>query len=137
MLYQSILLPIDISHPEHSTALFEKVAALLAPGGRMLAVYVVPEIPAYVTIEMSGDFLPVMIRKAEKSLRDIVAEANLPADTRILTGQAHRAILATAESEKCDLIVVSSHRPGMGDYFLGSTAARVVRHAQCSVLVIR
>ena len=36
-----------------------------------------------------------------------------------------------------DLIIVASHRPGLQDYFLGSTAAKVVRHAKCSVLVIR
>jgi len=36
-----------------------------------------------------------------------------------------------------DLIIVGSHKPGLQDYLLGSTAARVVRHAMCSVLVGR
>ena len=36
-----------------------------------------------------------------------------------------------------DLIVVGSHRPVMSDYLLGSNAKTIVRHAQCSVLVVR
>ena len=33
--------------------------------------------------------------------------------------------------------MIASHKPGFSDYFIGSTAARIVRHAQCSVLVTR
>jgi nucleotide-binding universal stress UspA family protein len=35
------------------------------------------------------------------------------------------------------LIIIGSHSPSMQDYLLGPNAARVVRHANCSVLVIR
>ncbi|WP_371932559.1 universal stress protein [Pararhizobium sp. IMCC21322] len=42
-----------------------------------------------------------------------------------------------AESNGVDCIIIASHRPGLQDYFLGSTAARVVRHAHCAVHVIR
>ena len=35
------------------------------------------------------------------------------------------------------MIVIASHDPGLADYLLGSTAGRVVRHAHCSVLVVR
>ena len=35
------------------------------------------------------------------------------------------------------MIVIASHDPGLVDYLLGSVAARVVRHAHCSVLVTR
>ena len=46
-------------------------------------------------------------------------------------------ILAVAEEAEADLIVVGSHRPAMKDYLLGTNAARIVRHARCSVLVAR
>jgi nucleotide-binding universal stress UspA family protein len=46
-------------------------------------------------------------------------------------------ILGVAEEADADLIVVGSHRPAMKDYLLGTNAARVVRHARCSVLVAR
>ncbi len=38
---------------------------------------------------------------------------------------------------KADLIVVGSHRPNWSTYLIGSNAANIVRHAQCSVLVMR
>lgn len=137
MLYRSILLPIDVAHPETAPAMFEKAKALLEPGGTLTTVYVVPEIPAYVLAEMNEGFLPVTIRKNEKLLQDLVIDAGVQAKVQILTGQAPRAILAAAEDSGADLVIVSSHRPGLADYLLGSTAARVVRHATCAVLVIR
>ena len=36
-----------------------------------------------------------------------------------------------------DLIVIGSHRPAMSTYLLGSNAKTIVRHAKCSVLVLR
>ncbi|HJO73056.1 MAG TPA: universal stress protein [Rhodospirillales bacterium] len=42
-----------------------------------------------------------------------------------------------AEDIECSLIVMASTQPEHQDYFLGPNAARVVRHAKCSVLVVR
>ena len=42
-----------------------------------------------------------------------------------------------AAAIKADLIVMTSHRPAMRTYFLGSNAGHVVRYAKCSVLVVR
>ena len=44
---------------------------------------------------------------------------------------------AYAKKIGADLIIVASHKPNVGDYLLGTTAARVVRHATCSVFVVR
>ena len=52
-------------------------------------------------------------------------------------GSIYSAILETAKKVKADLIIIGSHRPTMGDFLLGPNAARVVRHAECSVLVVR
>jgi len=137
MLYQSILIPIDLAHPETAPVMFEKAKALLLPEGRLTVVHAIPDIPAYVTLEMPDGFLPITMRKTEDALRGIVEQAGVNADIRILTGQPPRAILDTAGEVGADLVIVASHRPGLSDYLLGSTAARVVRHATCSVLVIR
>lgn len=137
MQYDSILLPIDVAHPETAPAMFEQAKALLSPKGKITAVYVVPDIPNYILAEMHVGFLPSTIRKSERALQCLIADAGADADVQILSGQAPRAILAATEGIKSDLVIVSSHRPGLGDYLLGSTAAQVVRHAQCSVLVMR
>lgn len=137
MLYQSILIPIDVAHPEVASGMFDKAKALLAPGGKLTVAYVVPDVPNFVLAEMPDGFLPVTIRKSERTLQMLVEEAGVDAQVHILTGQPAPAILDAAKKEEADLVVVASHRPGLADYLLGSTAARVVRHARCSVLVIR
>jgi nucleotide-binding universal stress UspA family protein len=60
---------------------------------------------------------------------------NMDVDVRV--GHSYDTILKVAKERNVDLIIIASHRPGFQDYFLGSTAAKVVRHANCSVLVVR
>jgi universal stress protein F len=72
----------------------------------------------------------------EKSL--VQSAKALPGAVPMLTsGHAGRAIVDYASENNIDCIVMTSHKPGVEDLFLGSTAARVVRHAKCSVHVIR
>ncbi len=52
-------------------------------------------------------------------------------------GGIYHEILEEAAAFKADLIVMTSHRPAMRTYFLGSNAGHVVRYAKCSVLVVR
>ena len=52
-------------------------------------------------------------------------------------GSVYNEVLAEAESVKADLIVIGSHRPAMSTYLLGSNATTIVRHAPCSVMVVR
>jgi nucleotide-binding universal stress UspA family protein len=58
-------------------------------------------------------------------------------DVRIETATAWQAICRTAQSIDADLIVIGSHGYGGLDRVLGTTAARVVNHADRSVLVAR
>jgi len=55
----------------------------------------------------------------------------------VIEGHSSRSILNHANSNDADLIIIASHQPGMQDYLLGSTAAKVVRHAKCAVHVLR
>jgi nucleotide-binding universal stress UspA family protein len=57
--------------------------------------------------------------------------------TAVRFGGTYQEILAHAEKIGAELIVIGSHKPNVADYLLGSTAARVVRHARCSVYVVR
>lgn len=52
-------------------------------------------------------------------------------------GTIYKEIIETAEKIHADLIVMSSSRPSLRTYLLGPNAARVVRHAECSVAIIR
>ena len=78
--------------------------------------------------------------RAEKELAKCVVEHldGVPTKTVARVGTAADAILATAEEEDVDLIVMASHGYGlMGQIVLGSTTERVLKRASCPVLVVR
>jgi len=94
----------------------------------MLAEYVPP------------DFETQQRKAAEDALAIITKETGLdPArvSSIVRQGGIHQEILEEANAINADLIVMSSHRPAMRTYFLGSNAGHVVRYAKCSVLVVR
>ena len=79
--------------------------------------------------------------EAEDIAREVVEEARRAGvNAAFLTweGQPGEAIVAAAEAESVDLIVVGTHgRSVVGRLLLGSVSEYVVRHAHAPVLVVR
>ena len=64
--------------------------------------------------------------------------AHFTVATELRAGDARREILDSAAEWHPDLIVVGSHgRHGLDRFLLGSVSESVVRHAECSVDVVR
>jgi universal stress protein A len=78
---------------------------------------------------------------AQKELATLAAKARragVRAISLIVSGPPHEAIVRAARSKRVDLLVVGTHgRTGLGRFFLGSVAARVVASASCPVLTVR
>ena len=56
---------------------------------------------------------------------------------RVLSGHPASEILNFVDQEKVDLVVMGTHGfTGLAHFFLGSTAEKVVRRAECSVLTV-
>ena len=55
----------------------------------------------------------------------------------IRLGGVYREALSFARDIGAELIVMGAHKPEMADYLLGSNASQIVRHAKCSVWVVR
>jgi nucleotide-binding universal stress UspA family protein len=74
------------------------------------------------------------------ALREALADASAPEfepHVRVASNPAEE-IVAFAEREQTELIIISSHaRTGFDRWLIGSTAERVVRLAPCPVLVLR
>ena len=104
---------------------------------RIMLINVVEDIPAYVATQVPYEILKKASERADKELKAIAIAAGIKPDYEVRSGIAHNAILDVAQEHEADLIIVGSHKPGLQDYLLGSTAARIVRHAMCSVLVGR
>ena len=79
-------------------------------------------------------------RKTVDRLDALVREKlpdDIDLDQIVRQGSIYREILKLARETRSDLIVMASHRPKKTDFLLGMNAAQVVRHAPCSVLVVR
>jgi len=63
--------------------------------------------------------------------------ADVPATTSVVLGTPWQALCRAATATHADFIVIGSHGYGAVDRLLGTTAAKVVNHADCSVLVVR
>lgn len=136
-MYSKVLVPVDLSHEEIGARILKIAAKLLSDDGEVTLMHVVPDIPTYV-----DTFVPPQVRQEtiDASIDDLVqmaAAAGVKARVEVGVGIPHIRILDECRSWAPDLVIIGSHRPGLRDYFLGSTAARVVRHAECSVLVDR
>jgi nucleotide-binding universal stress UspA family protein len=81
----------------------------------------------------------LLVEVARKELDAFARELSptVSASVRIEYGVPWQAICDEAKAEKVDLIAVGSHGYGTLDRLLGTTAAKVVNHADRSVLVVR
>lgn len=134
-MYKNVLVPIASDHDPHTNEALAVARLLTDDGGSITALTVVEAIPEYISVQLPEG----QIEKTHKSVSDALAEElkDSGVSIAVVSGHSGRTILDWADDHNVDCIVMASHRPGLSDYFLGSTAARVVRHAQCAVHVLR
>lgn len=135
-MYKNILVPLALT-PECNSGRALEIAHLLAgKDGKIHALNVVEAIPGYVSSYLPENFHDLRQTEALTSLKAEIG-GDTGVNAMVTIGHPGRAIVDHAEAHGCDCIVIASHRPGIGDLFLGSTAAWVVRHAATSVHVLR
>lgn len=135
-MYKNILLPVMLSDENPPIEAYATVKALADKGAKITMFHVIEELPGYANIYVADDFLELNVTSVNAKLAEM-AKAVDGAHPVVVQGHPARSILKYAEENECDCIVVSSHTPGVQDYFLGGTAARVVRYAKCAVHVLR
>ena len=134
-MYRSILVPMALDHGFGSRAV-DVARRLLSEGGTITALHVYEPPSGSVGSYLDADAVKDAHARAEALLHARVAQ--LPGVVALPeTGHGGRRILDVAARSGADLIIVGSHRPGLRDHVLGSTAARVVRRAPCAVHVLR
>ncbi len=136
-MYNKILVPVDISHEERLPVMLEAAKLLGGGNAKVLLTNVVEDIPTYVTAQIPSEMLEDAQKNVIDHLKKLASEQEIDAEIIVKTGHPGNTILEIAEEKDVDVIVVASHKPGWEDYLLGSTAARVVRHAKCAVHVLR
>jgi len=136
-MYKAIMVPIDLAHAEKGKAMIEIAKRLSDEAKRIVLIHVMQDIPSFIAADIPGDIIKKAKEDAHSDLEDMAKAAGVKADVEVRSGPPAATILAAAEEKGTDLIIIASHQPGLQDYLLGSTASRVVRHATCSVLVVR
>ena len=135
-MYKNILIPLALDHDVDVGTIVSTAERLLAEKGKITLVAVLEDVPGYVA-EYTTVKPAEHIREDVRQQLDRMAETHKGLATKVLFGKPGLAISKFASEIDADLIVVSSQKPGVEDYFLGSTASRIVRRAPCAVLVLR
>lgn len=135
-MYHNILIPVVYDPDATPDAAIELARQLRAEGGKVTFLHVIEELPGYATSYVATDFIEQSRKEVTQRISQYAALMEGAAPV-VVHGHSARTILGWAEDNGVDCIIVSSHKPGVQDYFLGGTAARVVRYAQCAVHVIR
>lgn len=139
-MFKKVLVPIDVSHKERNDTLIQRSKELAdANGGSLTLLNVVQDVPGYIAAELPAGVHERVLDNTRAELKRLAAKHGLPTDTEINITHGHPAqqILEACSKGKADVVVVASHQPGLADYLLGSVAGKVVRHASCSVVVLR
>ena len=141
-MYRNILVPVDLNEESSwKKALPAAVEYGKAFGARLHVMTVVPDLRKGVVAQyFAPDFEKKALAEADKQLQALIKKqlpADLSAQHHVSLGTIYERIIGTAEQLGADLIIMASHRPEARDYLLGPNAARVVRHFDHSVLVVR
>ena len=135
-MYSNILIPVALDHDTHVTKAIAAAHRLQSDGGKITLVAVIEDLPSYVAEYAAVKPKPHIQTELEQRLKEL-AKGEYNFEVAVMSGKPGVAIPDLAEQTDADLIVIGSHKPGVEDYFLGSTASRVVRRAPCAVMVIR
>jgi nucleotide-binding universal stress UspA family protein len=141
-MYKNILFPVDLNQESSwAKALPTAVEYCTAFGSTLHVLNVVPDFGmAVVGSYFPEGFEEKALEGARTQLHGFV-RGHVPDTVKVQHivghGSVYGEILRVAHDIKADLILLAAHRPELKDYLLGPNAARVVRHFEGSVLVVR
>ncbi|WP_421982377.1 universal stress protein [Roseibium sp.] len=143
MSIKSVLCAVDISHEDDVQVLEtgDKLARL--DGAQLDVITVVPNYGVtLVNSYFDENFQGELVTKTKSALNDMVTrvlgdERNQSIRHIVAAGSIYEEILEAAKQAGTDLIVIGAHKPHLKEFLLGPNAARVARHSQCSVYIVR
>jgi nucleotide-binding universal stress UspA family protein len=136
-MYNNILVPVVFDHGERGAKSLKIAQALLNTGGKITLMHVMEDVPAYATTYLPEGLAQRHHNEAMEQLKKLAKEVKADVEVAVIHGHAYSSIIEYSKTHETDCIVIASHKPGFEDYFLGSTASSVVRHAKCAVHVLR
>ena len=140
-MFKTILFPIDISGA-HSweSSLPVLVSQAKAYKAKVVLLTVLPDYGmSFASHLFDSGMIKKITKETQGKMQDLITKSlpGVKAEACVMQGTVYECIIEKAKKIKADLIIMSANRPELKDYLLGPNAARVVRHADCSVLVVR
>jgi nucleotide-binding universal stress UspA family protein len=135
MMYKKILVPMALDHGVSANTL-EIARSLTGGNGEIIALHVYEAPQGSVQVYVDEDLRKESMARAHVEMVSKTADLD-GVSAQMVVGHTYRSIIDYATEHNVDCIVMGSHKPGFSDFLLGSTAARVVRHAPCAVHVYR
>lgn len=142
MAKKKIIAAVDLLHKSSDRkVLMEAISLAQTHHADVEIVFVIPDqqssfAQAYVPAEMREQ-VEVEARTELVSYVSGFPWSDLHYSTAVLRGVVYEKIIERAEEQNASFIVIGANRPTVKDLFIGPNAARVSRHAICSVLVVR
>jgi nucleotide-binding universal stress UspA family protein len=136
-MYTNLLVPVDLAHGDVGAHILKLARSIGGPEAQVTVLHVLDSVPSFIAAQIPRSAVDEHWAAAREKITALAHAIDKDAKVVIRQGPAANVILQEAETLGADAIVLGSHRPDLSDYLIGSTAARVVRHAQCSVVVDR
>ena len=144
MLFQNILVPVDLSH--QSARAFKVALDIAKKYNSKITILTCLELDASHHLYYEARPSPQQIKKQSKVVKEhfkmlesLAEKNNISIKSKILTsGSAVNNIVSFAKSQKHDLVVIGSHgRTGFDKLLLGSVANGVSHKTKCPILIVR
>jgi nucleotide-binding universal stress UspA family protein len=140
-MFKRILVPVDLAEPDLAKpAIDTAITMARASSGSVRIVNVLPMTPVMLAEYVPPDFDEQQRQSADEAVKKLAQDSGFEPgriSATVRQGGIYHEVIEEAKAINADLIVMTSHRPDMRSYFLGSNAGHVVRYATCSVLVLR
>jgi universal stress protein F len=141
-MHKNILFPVDLEHTvEAEKALKVAIEEARRSKAKLMVMTVAPGfgmpiVASYFDKGAVKSALKEIARQLKKYVDDNIPD-DIETSAIVDEGNPAELILKQAKKGKTDLIVIASHNSQIENLLLGSCAAKVVRHAHCTVTVVK
>lgn len=141
-MYQHILFPVDLEHLDVASKALETAVAEAKRSQAKLTVLTVatgfgmPIVASFFDEKTVQEALKEVARRLKSYVKENIP-AEIDTSAIVVEGNPAELIIKQANKNNVDLIVLASHNNQIDNLLLGSCAAKVVRHSNCSVMVVK
>ena len=134
-MYKKILIALALDQG-HGKRAVELARRLSSDDAEIVAVHVIDHVPAFSRVYAGDIDKEEIVKTAKQNILERIGDLG-DIQPIVLEGHAGRTVTDYANEIGADCIICGAHHPGLSGFFLGSTAARIMRYANCSVHILR